>query len=569
MPVPKEIIDRQLSSIRQFDEFFTRKEISYLPEIIREGETIQAVISGMYDGNTWLIVATDQRLLFLDKGLLYGLKQIEMPLSEIQTIQHKTGIVFGELLITTAGGAKKIEKLWKKGTERFAALLSEQIHVTRSSSYRQQDRQPHVPPTLGARDQDAAPSTPGQTRTTPDQRKSTLSQRIVLLLFLSLLWVVLSGVFPLFGIIGSLLLGAFVVGLLASGGMRATIWSVFRKTQPKRAPWGYGVPIVLVACLGLIVGIGSVVRKAEDREMRAEDAKREAEEKKQQEERRKTRFEHALAQARNLAGDEANADKAIESFSAASRLGKLPAKDATTYANLLKSRGERLAAKGDDKLGQAVADFENAKALLPGLEGIDASVESARSKLERRQRADEVEQWVARAEAVASDAGLCDTPKEIADAWTNLKNVTPKDGVWKRARRAAAKLERCRKKTLAALVSGGLKLMKEQREEWARKYEIALLDNRIDARVTLRGPWKDMAVITYALFNRAWAHNITDGGSMQEGSFLATLQKMGFKRVTFSDGYDSSFFYKLDPEDERKAFSKVLDNMGLGKPLRF
>ena len=57
------------------DQFFTKKELKHLPEILREGEQLLAFTSGIMDGNTWLISLTDRRIIFLDKGMIWGLKQ--------------------------------------------------------------------------------------------------------------------------------------------------------------------------------------------------------------------------------------------------------------------------------------------------------------------------------------------------------------------------------------------------------------------------------------------------------------------------------------------------------------
>jgi hypothetical protein len=132
VPVPKTAIDAQMRKLQYFDQFFTRKEINHLPDVIREGEVLRALISGLYNGTTWLIVATNQRVLFLDKGMIYGLKQLDLPLNMIQGIAHKTGLIFGELTITTGGATWKVENLWKKGTQRFAQIVSEQIQAAKT-----------------------------------------------------------------------------------------------------------------------------------------------------------------------------------------------------------------------------------------------------------------------------------------------------------------------------------------------------------------------------------------------------------------------------------------------------
>jgi hypothetical protein len=133
MPVSESIIKQQLAACPQFQQWFTRKEIAYLPQLIRDGETIHALLSGFHAGTTWLIVATDQRVLFVDKGLLFGLKQIEMPLTEIQTIAHKTGLMYGEMVVTTAGGACRVEQMAKKFTNGFAETLSELLRRSRGN----------------------------------------------------------------------------------------------------------------------------------------------------------------------------------------------------------------------------------------------------------------------------------------------------------------------------------------------------------------------------------------------------------------------------------------------------
>ena len=140
MAVEKDTIDAQLKELTYFDQFFTAKEVRYLPEVIRPDERMHALISGLLDDGsalgsmtTWLIVATDQRLVFLNKGMIYGLRQLDMPLGEIKGIRHKTGLVFGEITVSTGGMEKKIEQLWKGGTNKFAAILSGLIRDSRAT----------------------------------------------------------------------------------------------------------------------------------------------------------------------------------------------------------------------------------------------------------------------------------------------------------------------------------------------------------------------------------------------------------------------------------------------------
>ena len=46
------------------DQFFTSKELNFLPEILLDGEQVLAFSSGLMNDNTWLITLTDIRIIF-------------------------------------------------------------------------------------------------------------------------------------------------------------------------------------------------------------------------------------------------------------------------------------------------------------------------------------------------------------------------------------------------------------------------------------------------------------------------------------------------------------------------
>ncbi|WDL99309.1 PH domain-containing protein [Alicyclobacillus sp. ALC3] len=124
MGVSKEEIERQLAELGKFDRWFTKKEIKYLPEVIEPGEKIHAVTSGMHDNSTWLIVATQRRILFLDKGMMGGLKQLSISLDKISGVRHQAGWIQGKIEIDASGVAKKIENISKEDVVRVANVVS-------------------------------------------------------------------------------------------------------------------------------------------------------------------------------------------------------------------------------------------------------------------------------------------------------------------------------------------------------------------------------------------------------------------------------------------------------------
>jgi hypothetical protein len=125
-----ENIAAQLETLRDFHQWFTRKEIAHLPEVLHRGEQIKALTSGRHRGNSWLIVVTDQRIVFLDKGLVFGLQQVDYPLHQISALSHKTGLIFGELHIATSGDHCIIERIPKDEAGKVAAIISTLVRNT-------------------------------------------------------------------------------------------------------------------------------------------------------------------------------------------------------------------------------------------------------------------------------------------------------------------------------------------------------------------------------------------------------------------------------------------------------
>lgn len=101
------------------DQFFTKKELNHLPQILADGEQILAFTSGLMDGNTWLITLTDRRVIFLDKGMIYGLKQTTIDLDKVNAISGETGIFFGKIKIEDGAKERLIDNVWKKTVVKF------------------------------------------------------------------------------------------------------------------------------------------------------------------------------------------------------------------------------------------------------------------------------------------------------------------------------------------------------------------------------------------------------------------------------------------------------------------
>lgn len=116
---------KRLSSVVSDTPLGTKKEFFHLPEILNIGEQPLAIASGMMDNNTWLITLTNQRVIFLDKGMFYGLKQIDVNLKNIVGVGGKTGLILGEITISTSGQNYTIKNVMKSSVTPFTNLVNE------------------------------------------------------------------------------------------------------------------------------------------------------------------------------------------------------------------------------------------------------------------------------------------------------------------------------------------------------------------------------------------------------------------------------------------------------------
>jgi hypothetical protein len=77
------------------------------------------------EGHTWLIALTDQRVLFLNKGLIYGLKQTSIDLDKINSITGETGLFFGKIKIEDSARQREIDNVWKRTVVLFTNRVRE------------------------------------------------------------------------------------------------------------------------------------------------------------------------------------------------------------------------------------------------------------------------------------------------------------------------------------------------------------------------------------------------------------------------------------------------------------
>lgn len=126
-----EQIKQQIAALPNKYIFYTGKEIRYLPNILAEGETILGLTSGFMDGKTWLALVTSQRVIFLNRGWLYGLQQVQVNLDRIVTIESEVGLLFGTIRVVDAGSAMTIGMVYKPSIAPFVKTVQQAMDAFR------------------------------------------------------------------------------------------------------------------------------------------------------------------------------------------------------------------------------------------------------------------------------------------------------------------------------------------------------------------------------------------------------------------------------------------------------
>lgn len=116
--------------------FYTKREINYLPQILTEDEQIVALTSGFHGNTTVLLVCTNRRLIFIDKGMFFGLKVKQLNLDRIQSLDSSYIILFGSIRIWDGAAAYEIGMILKDSIDPFVKAVRDAVENYRRIVFR-------------------------------------------------------------------------------------------------------------------------------------------------------------------------------------------------------------------------------------------------------------------------------------------------------------------------------------------------------------------------------------------------------------------------------------------------
>lgn len=118
------------------DTWGTKKEFAVLPKYLEESETVLALASGVVSqtgtsntsdsgSNTWLVVLTDERFLFLDHAMLTkSVDTQSVRLDRVQAVSASQGFLLGKIIVDLSARVITIDNCQKKDVAAMAEIAN-------------------------------------------------------------------------------------------------------------------------------------------------------------------------------------------------------------------------------------------------------------------------------------------------------------------------------------------------------------------------------------------------------------------------------------------------------------
>ncbi|MNS79983.1 hypothetical protein D3C72_1136500 [compost metagenome] len=115
-------VKAQVGKLGWYAQFWARREIRELPNVLWSDEAVEDVVVGIYDGRKGVLVATARRLLFVGGGGLLGsgIAVEDFPLAKVTSIQHSDRLGIGAITIYASGNKAEIKSVVAAEARAFA-----------------------------------------------------------------------------------------------------------------------------------------------------------------------------------------------------------------------------------------------------------------------------------------------------------------------------------------------------------------------------------------------------------------------------------------------------------------
>ncbi len=128
-----EEVKSQLSGWEAAKGWAAKPEVDELPKVLWDDESIRGALQGSYGGGSGLLVATDRRLVFVNKKFI-GVKVEDFAYDKVTSIQYELNILSADVKIFASGNAAEIESaLPKHQVREFCEVVRGMISAAAAS----------------------------------------------------------------------------------------------------------------------------------------------------------------------------------------------------------------------------------------------------------------------------------------------------------------------------------------------------------------------------------------------------------------------------------------------------
>ena len=100
----RKALDKRLQELSIYSDFYYRKELTALANVIEEGEKLNCVLTGVHEANRKLLAVTDRRLIIIFAGALAAKAVTVIRRSAVKEYRFDKKLLFSKLSFSTTGG---------------------------------------------------------------------------------------------------------------------------------------------------------------------------------------------------------------------------------------------------------------------------------------------------------------------------------------------------------------------------------------------------------------------------------------------------------------------------------
>ena len=97
-------LDKRLQELSIYSDFYYRKELNALAQVIEESERLNCVLTGVNEGNRKMLAVTDRRLIIIFAGALAAKAVTVIQRSAVTEYRFEKKILFSKLNFHTSNG---------------------------------------------------------------------------------------------------------------------------------------------------------------------------------------------------------------------------------------------------------------------------------------------------------------------------------------------------------------------------------------------------------------------------------------------------------------------------------